>query len=222
MPAQWQNPPGRDCGEVNPPKLLGSGGWEERPERERGSLPGQRLASGPRVGQGGVLLPTLSSPPAFWVPPLPLPLPPAPFPLLPPAQLLFHLHSRALLTKPELTLGSRTRSGGPLRPGRRCGWVPERETKLKLMVLQQLPSPARDTDLHGLRPRLLPYPSLDLFLGRGTSTPGRGAPPAGPGARWASPSWPVRSRSGSVQPVKGVCRTHAEERPEDTSSEGRN
>lgn len=57
--------------------------------------------------------------------------------------------------------------GVPPRSGRCCGWVPERETKLKLMVLQQLPSPARDTEEHSLRPRLLPYPSLDLFLGRG-------------------------------------------------------
>lgn len=111
-----------------------------------------------------------------------------------------------LLTWPELTLGSRTGSGGP-RPGSCCCPVRERETKLKLIILVQLPSQLRDNDLHSLRPRLLPHPSLDLFLG---------GPPSQQGMASSSRLQGRLSvlASGLVQPAKCVCRK-CRELPED-------
>lgn len=52
---------------------------------------------------------------------------------------------------------------GGLGPGGRCCWVPEKETKLKLIVLVvQLPSQPGTHRLasHSLRPRLPPHPAL--------------------------------------------------------------
>ena len=112
--------------------------------------------------------------------------------------------------------------GGP-GPGSRWGWVPERETKLKVMVLLQLPSPARDTDSHGLRPRLLPYPRPDLFLGRGgASTLGRRGPCCRPRGSAGLPRSPCEIQHQDPLSQLSVFVAHAEDLPEDASSEGRN
>lgn len=100
--------------------------------------------------------------------------------------------------------------------------MPEGETKLKLMVLLQLPSPARDTDLHGFRPRLLPYPSQDLFLRRGAFTLAARLLLQARGAGWASPGGPAPSSLWIQLSQLSVFVAHAEELPEDESSEGRN
>lgn len=173
----------------------------------QGSL---RLPHGVRWG---LILPSFPSPPAFRVslspPPPSPPLPPAlclPSPTPSSSALPLVALPVPLLTWPELTLGSRTGSGGP-RPGSRCCPVRERETKLKLIILVQLPSQPRDNDLHSLRPRLLPHPSLDLFLG---------GPPSQQGT---ASSLRLQGRlsvlaSGLVQPAKCVCRK-CRELPED-------
>lgn len=157
----------------------------------------QRVGRGLSQGSLRPLIPwgaSLPSPPDFRVPP-PAPPTPAflflPRPLsLPPTPYRLALPSAPLalppLTWPELTVRSSTRGGGP-RPGPGCGRVPGRETKLKLTVLGQLPSQLRDTEEHGLRPRLLPHPARTSSRGA-PPPPERGPLPEAPGS--AAPSQP--------------------------------
>lgn len=176
-------------------RTLGGFPRTSREQGPRGSSESGRAPSrgGPERGKAGVLQPAS---------PLLLPSgslsrrPSSPARALPSPHCLqfsgpFSRPPSALLTQPELTLGSRTRTGGP--EVRRCGgWAPARETKLKLIVLLQLPSQARDTDQQRRRPRLLPYPGRDLFLGASTHCraqpppAGSSAEPPGPGPLFAA------------------------------------
>ena len=161
------------------PKLSESRGWEESSDSGRGSSPGSLRSLAPRgkpPPSSRLLGPSPHS----------LPLPPAlSLPPPPPVQLSLQPPSKPLSLPSR---GSRTRSGEPPRPWRCCCWAPERETKLKLIVLLQLPSQARDTDLYSRRPRLPPYPAWSSSLGA-SSTSRAQPPPAGlqgSGARAAS------------------------------------
>lgn len=113
----------------------------------------------PLLLPSGCLFP--SALPSLPPPPPVLSIPLYPLPLLPPLSPSYSCAAPNPLPSQSGSwpLGWR----GGLGPGGRCCWVPEKETKLKLIVLVvQLPSQPGTHRLasHSLRPRLPPHPAL--------------------------------------------------------------